>query len=223
MFMGHYGVSFAVKSADKRIPLWHLFIAVQFLDVLWGLFVLAGIEKLRIVPGITASLPLVLYYMPYTHSLIAAVAWSAVAAVAFGFFIRRALTKSPKPAIWVGVAVFSHWILDLIVHRPDLPLYDDAYKVGFGLWNHPLPALLLEMAFLFGGLGLYLRSTQSTTFGGRYGMILFAIIILGIHVLAFFGPPPAGPRSAAVTFLSIYLIFAAVAGWLEKKRFLRTD
>src|SRR5579859_3730028 len=204
MFMGHYGASFAVKSADKGIPLWLLFLAVQFLDVLWGLFVLAGIEKLRIVPGITSSLPLDLYYMPYTHSLIAAIAWSGVAAVAFRLMTRRALTKSLAPAIWVGVAVFSHWILDLIVHRPDLPLYDDAYKVGFGLWNYPLPALLLETAFLFAGLWLYLRSTQGTTFGARYGMILFCVVILGTHVVAFFGPPPAGPRAASVAFLSIY-------------------
>lgn len=137
------------------------------------------------------------YYMPYTHSLIAAVAWSGIAAVAYGLVTARALTKSPKPAIWVGAAVISHWILDLIVHRPDLPLYDDAYKVRFGLWNYTLPALLLESAFLFGGLGLYLRSTQGTTFGGRYGMILFGIVIWGVHVLSFFGPPPAGPRRPA--------------------------
>lgn len=101
MFMGHYGVSFAAKSAGRQIPLWVLFIAVQFLDVLWGPFVLAGVEKLRIVPGITASLPLDLYYMPYTHSLEAAAVWSGVAVVAFGLVTRRATAKSlrPEPAL----------------------------------------------------------------------------------------------------------------------------
>lgn len=231
MFMGHYGVSFAVKSADQRIPLWLLFIAGQFLDVLWGPLVLAGVEKVRIVPGITASLPLDLYYIPYTHSLVAAVAWSGVAALGYGLVTRRALTKSLGPAIWVGAAAFSHWILDLVVHRPDLSLYADAHKMGFGLWNYPIPALLLETAFLAAGLALYLRSTRGTTLGGRYGMILFGVVIWGVHVLSFFGPflylfdrwlGAAGPYAVAVTFLSTYLTFATIAGRLEKKRNLRT-
>src|SRR6266446_4987290 len=145
MFVGHYGVSFAAKKAEPGIPLWVLFIAVQLLDVLWAPFVLLGIEKVRIVPGITASNPLDLYYMPYTHSLVAALIWSAGA---FALY-RLVMPRGGAPAaLVVAAAVLSHWVLDLVVHRPDLPLYDDSAKVGLGLWNHPAPALGLEAALL---------------------------------------------------------------------------
>ena len=217
MFVGHYGVSFAAKSAAKQIPLWLLFIAVQFVDVLWAVFVLLGIEKVRIVPGITASNPLDLYYMPYTHSLIATLVWSGLA---FGGYklVASWSSRMDRPAMLLALAIFSHWVLDLLVHRPDLPLYDDAYKAGFGLWNYPIPALALEASVLFGGMWLYLRSTTGTGLAGKYGIPLLGGGILIIHVAAFFGPPPPSPSAGAVIFLSLYLILAAVAFWLEKKR-----
>jgi len=143
LFTGHYSVSFAGRAAEKRIPLWLLFIAVQFIDVLWSIFVLLGIEKVRIVPGITASNALDLYYMPYTHSLAAAILWSVAVAV-LARLLPGVTTRSA--AVWIGIAVFSHWVLDVLVHRPDLPLYDDTMKIGFGLWNYPAVALALEAA-----------------------------------------------------------------------------
>src|SRR5215207_3169121 len=168
MFIGHYAVSFAVKAKQKSIPLWVLFIAVQFLDVFWGVFILTGIEKVRIVPGITATNPLDLYYMPYTHSLVGALVWSAVGFGLYWLFRNRNRTA----AILVGVAVFSHWILDLIVHRPDLALYDDTYKMGLGLWDFPAIAFALEIILLFGGMLLYLRSTTALNAIGKYGMFI---------------------------------------------------
>src|SRR5437764_9200508 len=134
VFVGHYSVAFTVKNERNKIPLWVLFVAVQLLDFLWAPFVLLGIEKVRIVPGITATSPLDLYYMPYTHSLIGALVWSGLA-----FFIYKLMQCSRASncaALNGGLAVFSHWVLDLIVHRPDLAVYDDTLKVGFGLWNH---------------------------------------------------------------------------------------
>ena len=118
MFVGHYGVSFAAKTLDRAMPLWLLFLAVQWLDVVWAPLVLLGVEKVRIVPGITASNPLDLYYMPYTHSLVAALLWSAAASV-----IHRVVTgrKDAMAATVIAGAVFSHWLLDFVVHRPDLP------------------------------------------------------------------------------------------------------
>src|SRR5881397_3163993 len=110
MFVGHYGVSFVAKRADNTIPLWVLFIAVQLLDVFWSGFVLLGFEQVRIVPGFTASNPLDLYYMPYTHSLVAAIGWSVLAAAVY----RVAAPSGNKRASTViGGAVFSHWVLDL--------------------------------------------------------------------------------------------------------------
>jgi hypothetical protein len=127
MFVGHYGPAYAAKSARKSVPLWVLFLAVQLLDIFWSIFVLLGIEKVRIVPGITVVNPLDLYYMPYTHSLVAAILWSVGAAVVYRSFRRG---DGWLGAVLVGGAVFSHWLLDLLVHRPDLALYDDTVRVG---------------------------------------------------------------------------------------------
>ena len=216
MFVGHYGVSFAAKSVEKTLPLWVLFIAVQLLDVFWGIFVPLGIEKVRIVPGFTASNPLDLYYMPYTHSLVAALFWSAAAMVAYKAIGTAGTSK--RAAALLGLAVFSHWVLDLVVHRPDLPLYDNTLKMGLGLWNYRWPAFLLEAAILFGGMALYFRSTTATSALGRWGMTLFGLVMLLVQAGAFFGPPPAAPWVAAVEALILYALFAAVAGRLERAR-----
>src|SRR2546426_448704 len=110
------------------------------------------------------------------------------------------------------------WVLDLIVHRPALPLYDDTLKMGLGLWNYPTVAFLLEVAILFGGMLLYLRSTTATTAVGRYGMPVFGSVMLLIQAAAFFGPPPPNDRAAAFTALASYALFAAGAGWLDRRR-----
>src|SRR6187455_3104830 len=194
MFIGHYGPSFAGKVAKPAIPLWVLFLSVQLVDIAWSILVLLGIEKLRIVPGFTATNPLDLYYMPFTHSLPGAALWS------------------------VGAAVFSHWILDLVVHRPDLALFDDSYKVGLGLWNYPVIAFALEIALLFGGIALYLRTTRPKDEIGRYGMLVFGIVAVVIQAYVFFGPPPVSDTAMALTALGLYFGFAAIIYWLEGKR-----
>ena len=219
MFVGHYGPTFAAKALQKRIPLWVLFLAVQLLDVFWSIFAILGIEKVRIVPGITATNPLDLYYMPYTHSLDGALLWAVAAGVVYSL-VRRA-DGWGNGAI-VGVAVFSHWILDLIVHRPDLPLYDNSMKVGLGLWNHPAAAFALEIGFLFGGMYLYWRRTEAVTRGGCYGMLIFGVVMIAIQAVVFFGEPPTSDRGAAITALVLYFALGGVAFWLEKKRVPQT-
>lgn len=213
MFVGHYGVSFGARAFGKSIPLWILFLAVQLLDVFWSIFVLLGIEKVRIIPGITAVNPLDLYYMPYTHGLITALAWSLLAAVAYRIF-RAA--DGWRAAWIVGAAVFSHWILDLLVHRADLPLAGNRFKVGLGLWNYPVLASALEIAFLFAGMCLYWRATKPPTRLARYGMPAFALVMLAVQGAVFFGPPPTSDRAAASTALVLYAVFAGTAGWLER-------
>jgi membrane-bound metal-dependent hydrolase YbcI (DUF457 family) len=215
MFVGHYGPSLAIKSLRPAIPLWLLFIAVQLVDVAWAVLVLLGIEKVRIVPGITASNPLDLYYMPYTHSLVAAIIWSVAVAVLVRLW-PGATTRSA--AVWIGVAVFSHWVLDLLVHRPDLPLYDDTMKVGLGLWNYPAIALALEAILLFGGMIMYLRVTIPINAIGRIGLPVLGVVMLAIQSYIFFGPPPASPAAAAMTALVSYVAFAALADWLARQR-----
>ena len=210
MFVGHYGVSFATKKVDASIPLWVLFLAVQWLDVIWAPLVLLGIEKVRIVPGFTAMNPLDLYYMPYTHSLVAALVWSVAAAGAY-HLLRRATTRT---SFLIGLAVFSHWILDFVVHRPDLPLYDNTAKVGLGLWDHRALAFGLEAALLLGGMAAFLRARPR-----RPGAIItFGVVMLGVQAYVFFGPPPASPAAAASTALAAYGIFALVIWFLVDRR-----
>ena len=213
MFVGHYGTSFAGKALKKSIPLWVLFFAVQLLDVFWSIFVLLGIEKVRIVPGITRTNPLDLYYMPYTHSLVATTIWSIAGAAVYKLFFRSETWRS---AAVVGVAIFSHWVLDLVVHRPDLPLYDNAMKVGFGLWNYPFAAFALEVVILFAGLYLYLRHPKADRRVRNYRIIVFAAIMVLVQAFVFFGPPPSSDRAIALTALASYLLFAAIAAWLGK-------
>ena len=141
MFVGHYSVAFAVRT--DKIPLWVLFVAVQFLDYIWATLVLLGIEKLRVIKGFTAGSMLDSYFHPYSHSLIAAVLWSGVAGLCYKLLCHwRGYGYTKSAALIVGAAVFSHWILDLIAHPHDLPIYDNTAKVGFGLWNYRDPELL---------------------------------------------------------------------------------
>jgi hypothetical protein len=208
MFVGHYGVSFAAKKLAPSVPVWVLFIAVQLLDVAWAPLVLAGIEKVRIVPGITASNPLDLYYMPYTHSLLAALLWSAGAGAVYRLWRRRA---GPLASLLVAGAVFSHWVLDLVVHRPDLPLYDDTAKVGLGLWNAPALAFALEGVLLFGGMLVYFASGGAR----RAATLMFGVVMLIIQGYVFFGPPPVSDKAIALTAIIAYVVFAAAVRVLE--------
>jgi hypothetical protein len=215
MFVGHYGPSFAIKSTQRSIPLWSLFIAVQLLDVGWSVLVFLGVEKVRIVPGITASNPLDLYYMPFTHSLFAALTWSVAGVLLARFPLG---VRDWAGSLWIGAAVFSHWVLDVVVHRRDMPLYDDTAKVGFGIWNYPIIALSLEAFLLFGGMIMYMRKTKPLSAIGSFGPPIFGVLMIAIQSYVFFGPPPPSPNAAAATALISYFAFAAVAHWLDLNR-----
>lgn len=207
MFVGHYGVSFGASRADRRLPLWLTFLAVQWVDILWGVFVLLGIEKVRIVPGITASSPLDLYYMPYTHGLVTSLGWSVLVALAYAWLARPA--GQWRSAALLGACVFSHWILDLIVHRPDLPLWGDSAKVGLGLWNYPVPAFVLEAAVLVVGIALYWRALPGR--GRRIALAVFGLVMLLIQASIFVGAGPRSDRQVAISALVLYAAFAWAA------------
>jgi hypothetical protein len=222
MFVGHYSVAFAVKSEKNKIPLWVLFVAVQLLDFLWAPFVLLGVEKMRIVPGITAANPLDLYYMPYTHSLIGALVWSGIA------FVAYKVTPNGKAkmtaALIVGFAVFSHWILDLLVHRPDLAIYDDTLKVGFGLWNYKHLEFGVEVAILVGGILIYLKRNVVSSVVRKWCIAIFGLLLILIQAGNTFGSRPlSSDRAVAVTALISYTVFAATAFLLEDKKRRKTE
>jgi len=212
MFVGHYGVSFAARSANRRLPLWVWFIAVQWMDVVWSILVLLGIEKLRIVPGFTQANALDLYYMPYTHGLPGSIVVSLVFGAIVAAFVseRRVAT-----VLLVAAASFSHWILDLVVHTRDLPLFDNAAKVGFGLWRHVALSFPLELIVLGFGAFAYARALDLATAKARYVFWGFIAFLAAMQVYANFGPPPASPSAMAVMALGLYAVLAALAAWVE--------
>jgi hypothetical protein len=213
MFVGHYGVSFAARRVGGRVPLWVWFIATQWLDVVWSILVLLGIEKLRIVPGFTQANALDLYYMPYTHGLPGSIVVSLVFGAIVAWFAAENRTRV---GLLAAAAAFSHWVLDLIVHVRDLPLYDDSAKVGFGLWRHVLASFPLELIVLAVGAWFYTRSTHVMTAKRRYAVWSLVALLAIIQVYANFGPPPRSPTAMAVTALGFYAVLALLAALVER-------
>lgn len=213
MFAGHYGISFVARRAAPRVPLWVWFVAVQWMDIVWSVLVLLGIEKLRIIPGFTQANALDLYYMPYTHGLPGSIGVSFVLGAIVAFFIpgHRAAT-----VLLVAAASFSHWLLDLVVHVPDLPLYDDSAKVGLGLWRHVVLSFPLELIVLGLGAWLYARRTTFTGAKGRYALWAFVAFLALAQAYANFGPPPDSPNAMAIMALGLYGVLAFAAGWVER-------
>lgn len=219
MFIGHYGPAYAIKRWQPDLPVFILFIAVQLVDVAWAILVPLGIEKVRIVPGITATNPLDLYYMPYTHSLVAAIAWSVAGGAVYA--LMRKHPRRVRIGVAVGVAVLSHWMLDLLVHRPDLPLYDNTAKVGLGLWNFPLVAIALEAGLLLAGMLIYLRGSRGLDRIGSAGPPVFFIALVLIQAAVFWGAPPETPNQAAAMAFISYFVLAGFAAWLDRHRMTR--
>jgi hypothetical protein len=212
MFIGHYGVSFAAKRFTPRTSLGALFFAVQLLDVLFAIFVIAGVEKMRIVPGFTEYNPYDLYYMPYTHSLVGALAWSVAAGCVASIFVGR------KAAAWIGAAVFSHFLLDVPMHTPDMPILgNNSPKIGLGLWRHRDVSLAVEIATL--GIGLWIwRSASTLTPWPRSRAIGFAAVLIVLALVTPFLPPPRDGSHFAAQALGGYVVLAVVAWWLDRPR-----
>src|SRR6478672_6566482 len=217
MFIGHYSVAFAAKSERNKIPLWILFIAVQFLDYIWATLVLLGIEKLRVIKGFTAGSMLDSYFHPYSHSLIAAVLWSGLAGLCYKPLCRwlgYGCTKSA--ALVVVVAVLSHWILDLIAHPHDLPIYDNTAKVGFGLWNYRDPEFALEIALLALGIALYLARNVMPAIR-KAAVIAFGIALVVIQIGDTYVPRTAlSDKATALGVWIFYTLFVLITLFVEK-------
>jgi hypothetical protein len=210
MFIGHYGVSFAIKRASPTTSLGTLFLAVQLLDVLFSIFLLVGLEKLRIVPGFTQYNPYDLYYMPYTHSLAGAAAWAVVATgLAFAAGAKRS-------APWIGAAVFSHFLLDVPMHTPDMPILgNDSMKIGLGLWHHRNWSLAAELAAL--GIGWWIWHRAVPPAARRPSMYVFVAFLVALTIATPFFPPPADGNAFAYQALAGYLVLAVIAAWLDRR------
>ena len=211
MFVGHFAAAYAAKRLAPRTSLGTLFFAAQFLDLLWPLLVLAGVERLSLAPE-GATYPLVFDHYPWSHSLFFATLW----AVAVGCVYWR-LKRDGRAAIVVGALVLSHWFLDLVVHLPDLPLWPGGSAfLGFGLWNQPLVALAIEFALLGAGVTLYLSTTRPERRAGRWGTWFLIAFLALIQVANVFGPPPS-PLAVAWTALAMWLL-VWLGGWTDGAR-----
>ena len=210
MFVGHYSAALAAAAHPKAPKLGTLFIAAQLIDFGFFGLLLTGAERMRLVPGFTAMNPMDLYHMPWTHSLAGAIIWAA----AFGAIVWL-WQKSRAAAVIAGAVVVSHWLLDLLVHAPDLTLWGSPPRLGLGLWNHPLIEMPLEMGLLLGGAWLYARATRGT--GWPLPVLLVALFAL--QAFNWFGPPPERVDLAFSLLAFVgYGIAAGLAWWVARGR-----
>jgi len=192
MFLGHFGVGFASKAAARKTSLGTLFLAAQFVDLLWPTLLLLGVERVAIQPGITKVTPLDFTFYPYSHSLLAAVAWGLLIGGMY-WLIKR----YPRGAWVVGALVVSHWVLDLLVHRPDLPLLPNGPMVGLDLWRSLPATLVLEAGVFFGGLYLYLSRTVAKDRTGAIALWALVAFLALVDAGPVFGPAPTSVTAVA--------------------------
>jgi len=222
MFIGHYGPAFVAAASRKSPRLGALFIAAQLVDLAFFSFLLIGVEHMRLVPGITAMNPMDLYDMPWTHSLVGALAWSTGFAVLVWLW-RRSIAS----ALIGGAVVVSHWLIDLLVHRPDLTIAGSPPSLGLGLWNHPGVEIPLELLIAFGGLAFFVSRTRATSARSWLPVTLLAAMMAVAQAVNWLGAQPKGvidppPPSLAIMGLAAYVVLAALAWWVSRSREIRT-
>ena len=212
MFAGHFALALAAKPAAPRASLGTLVFAAQWIDLLWPTLLMVGAERVRIEPGATASNPLVFEHYPWSHSLAAVVVW----AIVFGM-VHFGARHQARTALVIGALVVSHWLLDTIVHVPDLPLAPGGAVVGLGLWNHPAAALALEFGLLAAGTVVYLRSTVARDRIGRWGLPAFIAFLVLIQLGNARGDAP--PSVAAIAWVGqAQWLLVAWALWIDRHR-----
>jgi membrane-bound metal-dependent hydrolase YbcI (DUF457 family) len=218
LFLGHYGVALALKRAEPKLSLGTLFVAVQLADLLWGVFLLLGWERARIVPGYTPVTPFEFLDYPISHSLVGAIVWSVVAAALYYSWPTRDTTRHWQAAALVGLAVFSHYPLDVLVHVPDLPLAgNDSPKLGLGLWNHPLATMVAELLVFGIGLAIYVafRSNRHPVRAVRLAVLV--LVLVGTYFASQYGPVPGSMTTVAISDIVFVLGVAALAAWADRR------
>jgi hypothetical protein len=213
MFIGHFALGFASKQFAPRTSLALLIAAPIFLDILWPIFVLLGWERVRIDPGNTVFTPLDFVYFPWSHSLLMSLVWATALALLYQGFAHY---WAGTVAIWIGVV--SHWILDWISHRPDMPLYPSGPTYGIGLWNSVAATMIVELGLLSLGVGLYVKATRARDATGRYAFYAYVLFL----ILAYFGDRLGGTPSSIVEIVATSIVAQAIliawAAWFDTHR-----
>lgn len=215
MFIGHFGLSFAAKKAAPKVSLATLFLATQFVDLLWPFLLVFHIEKMAVVPGFTKTNSFDFEYFPWTHSLLMGVVWGIVVGGIYWL-----IKKDKQGALVVGLCVLSHWFFDLIVHVSDLQLLPFVdMKVGFGLWNHVILTLIIEFVLFLGGAYIYTTVTKAKNWVGKWILLVLVVLLLIVQLGNTYGPPPAGGLvNLLITFLTLFAVILALAWWIDRNR-----
>ncbi len=217
MFLGHYAVGLASKKLAPHASLGALIAAPILLDLLWPIFLLLGWESVTIEHSVNPFLRMRFDSYPISHGLVAVVAWATLfASIYFG------LARYLQGAIVVWMGVVSHWVLDYLSHRPDLPLFAGGNRLlGLGLWNHRWYTIAVEVLTLALGVWLYLKETKAKDKIGSYAFWAFIVFLLAVYAAAAFGPPPPSVKKLAIgTLFTAFLV--PWAWWFDQHRELRT-
>jgi hypothetical protein len=215
MFIGHFALAFGAKRAAPSVSLAVLFVARQLADLLWPVLVIAGIERVAVLPGVTAMTPLDFISYPYSHSLATLCVWG----IALGG-VYVALTRAGLSAgVTLALLVISHWVLDVVTHRPDVPLAPwAATDVGLGLWNSTAATIAVETSMLAIGLLLFMRAAPPPTRGRAIGLWSLVAVMFLLYLGSIFGPPPPSGSAVAWSANGIWL-FVAWAYFVDRPRF----
>ena len=214
VFIGHYAVGFASKKFAPKASLGPLLAAPLALDILWPLLVLAGVEKVRIVPGFSAFNPLDLYYFPWSHSLLMACVWGGL--FGGGYY---AITKYRAGGVVIFFGVVSHWVLDWVSHTPDMAIVPGmATKVGLGLWNSVAGTVVVESILFIAAVWLYARTTRARDAVGRWGWWALVVVLAVLYVASAIGPPPSSVPAMVTVGLALQAVTVAWAWWADRHR-----
>ena len=213
MFIGHFGAGFTGKKFSKTASLGTYFMAAQWIDLIWPILLLLGIEKAEIKPGVTSVTPLDFTYYPFSHSLFGVIVW----AVLFGM-VYYVIKKNSRTAIILGLLVLSHWFLDLLVHIPDLPIFPGySLKVGLGIWNNFALTIIMEGLVFAIGAYLYFKSTKAKNKIGNYALIGLIVFLVVMYISNLVGPPPPSIEAIGIIGNAQWLIILW-AYWIDKNR-----
>ena len=214
MFVGHLALGFAAKRATPCVSLAVLLTASQLADVLWPFFLALGLEQVRIDPGNTAFTPLDFVSYPYSHSFVMLVIWGLVFAGAY-----RAVTgRNGRAFVVIAALVVSHWVLDWITHRPDMPLYPGGPKYGLGLWNNVAATMVVEGMMFAAGVWIYVRSTRPRDAIGRWGFVGLIALLVVVYVANATGSPPPSVTAIIVLATIGAAIMTAWSWWADRHR-----
>src|SRR5262245_40067458 len=213
MFLGHFGVAFAAKRVEPRVSLGSYGFAAQFLDELWPILVLAGVEHARPAPGLMPAQSIDFVSYPISHSLLMTIVWGVLVGGLYFAFRRY-----PRGAIVLGLTVVSHWVLDVPMHRADLPLWPgSSIVVGWGAWRSIPLTLFLDVGTFLIGLALYVRATRARDRVASWGLWTLVVLLVAVYLAATFGPPPATERAIAMSALPLWLIVLWMF-WIDQHR-----